>query len=140
MVLYPNINMEGWSTLFSIFLITRISGVSGGTPALGLTAAFQPAQVGQGVVLWREPYLLKTKGTNSQQEDLKGVGGAKGEALGFSLSWESKFSLSWGSESCSDFAIIAVSVKFMSAVFEEGFMPKVLANKCFKFTSSLYLQ
>ena len=40
--------------------------------------------MGQGVVghCLRKPYLLNTKGTASQQEELRGDGGAEGESLG----------------------------------------------------------
>ena len=39
-VTHPSNNMEG-GAIISIFLITRTIGVSGGTPALWLTAGFQ---------------------------------------------------------------------------------------------------
>ena len=56
--------------------------------------------------------------TESQQEEVRGNGGARGRGWGFSLSRET--------ESCSSFVIIAGFVKFMS-VLEEGLRPKVLS-------------
>ena len=58
--------------------------------------------MGQGVVVWtllEGTLFAEDLRGQSQQEELKGDGGAKGEALGFSLSRES--------ESCSSFVIIA---------------------------------
>ena len=77
---------------------------------------------------------MKTQGTASQQEELRGDGGAKGGPLGaFSLS----FSLSRESESCFNFVIIAVFLKFVS-VLEKGWRPKVLTINVSKLTMSLY--
>ena len=86
--------------------------------------------MGQRVVRWtlQLGLLLKTKGTTSQQVELRGDGGERGFSLSFSLSSES--------ESGSSLVFIAVIQLFVS-VLEEGSMPKVLAINVLNFFQPL---
>ena len=75
-------------------------------------------------------FLLKTKGTRSQQVELRGDGGEKGQCRGFLTFTKS--------ESDSSLIFYAVIQSFAS-VLDEGLMPKVLAINVFKFTTSFYI-
>ena len=86
-------------------------------------------------------FLLKTKGTKSQQLGLRGDGGEKGqcrEFFTFTKSESEGFFTFTKSESDSSLIFIAVIQSFAS-VLDEGSMPKVLAMNVSKFTTSLYI-
>ena len=77
-------------------------------------------------------FLLKTKGTKSQQVELRGDGGEKGQCSGF-FTFIFTF---MKSESDSSLVFIAVIQSFVS-VLEEGSMPKVLAINVLNFFQPL---
>ena len=77
-------------------------------------------------------FLLKTKGTKSQQVELRSDGGEKGQCRGFFTFTFTK------SESDSSCIFIAVIQLFVS-VLEKGSMPKVQAINVSKYITSLYI-
>ena len=79
------------------------------------------------------PCGRQTEGTASQQEELGGDGGVKGEALGdFHFHFHFREKVKVESESHFNFVIIAVFLEFVS-VLEKGLRPLVLAINVSKF-------
>ena len=90
--------------------------------------------MGQGAVqgTLQRKLVLGTRGQKSQQEELRGVGGEKGQCRGFFTFTFTK------SESDSSCIFIAVIQLFVS-VLEKGSMPKVQAINVSKYITSLYI-
>ena len=102
----------------------------GGTPALRSAAG--SLERGSPVDPATKTFLLKTKGTKSQQVELRGDGGEKGQCRGF-------FTFTFTKSESNSSSIFIADIQSFVSVLEKGSMPKVLVINDSKFTTSLYI-
>ena len=135
---HPNINMEGWSTLFSIFSSDKQEQwIQWRYPCTVVASRIpycvkliqQPRQ--SGVVVWTLLEGAQFAEDLRGQSQLWGDGGAKGEALEVST-FQRKWKLFWFCHYCC-FCVICVCTW-------KGLEAESTSQWIFKFTTSHYLQ